>query len=169
MAGFLENLIRNKALQEKILEDDLPDADFFSTHPNTPDRVARAAAAGAPGVVRRDVLLRNVAGLVFGDDPAQGLVRGRRFSHPDLGLTFEAPPGFRLIEHPASRLCPATRTLQRSFDSMRRAATKRTPILESTSPRSGRPASGSVERRSGLRLAIYLRPRPVARVSGNSG
>ena len=47
MGGFLKNLIRNKSLQEQILDDDLPDADFFSTHPNTPDRVARAAAAGA--------------------------------------------------------------------------------------------------------------------------
>ena len=96
MGGFLKNLIRNKTLQEQIRDDDLPNADFFSTHPNTPDRVARAAAAGAVGVVGRDALLQNVAGLVFGDDPSQGLIRGRRFSHPDLGLTFEAPPGFRL-------------------------------------------------------------------------
>ncbi len=99
MADFLEHLIRNKALQEKILEQDLPDADFFSTHPNTPQRVARAAglAGGNGGVVRRDELLNELAGMVFGDDPKQGLIKGQAFFHPDLGLAFEAPPGFRLV------------------------------------------------------------------------
>ncbi len=99
MAGFLQNLVRNKALQERVLDQELPEADFFSTHPNTPQRVARAAglAAGVDGVIRRDEMLNVVAGMVYGDDPKQGLVRGRTFSHPELALTFEAPEGFRLV------------------------------------------------------------------------
>jgi len=33
---------------------------------------------------------------VFGEDPSEGFVRGRRFLHPKLGFTFTAPDGFAL-------------------------------------------------------------------------
>jgi predicted Zn-dependent protease len=33
---------------------------------------------------------------VFGEDPSEGFVRGRRFLHPRLGFTFIAPEGFVL-------------------------------------------------------------------------
>jgi predicted Zn-dependent protease len=32
--------------------------------------------------------------LVYGEDPSEGFVRGRRFLHPKLGFTFLAPEGF---------------------------------------------------------------------------
>jgi len=99
MAAFLGNLVRNKDLQEQILDQDLPETDFFSTHPNTPQRVARARtlAGGGTGAVRREELLNTLAGMIFGDDPKQGLIKGQSFYHPDLGFAFDAPPGFRLI------------------------------------------------------------------------
>ncbi len=34
--------------------------------------------------------------MVYGEDPADGFVRGRRFIHPKLGFTFTAPEGFGL-------------------------------------------------------------------------
>jgi predicted Zn-dependent protease len=34
--------------------------------------------------------------LVFGEDPSEGFVRGRRYLHPKLGFTFTAPEGFTL-------------------------------------------------------------------------
>ena len=34
--------------------------------------------------------------MVYGDDPSEGLVRGRHFLHPRLGFTFVAPEGFTL-------------------------------------------------------------------------
>jgi len=34
--------------------------------------------------------------LVYGEDPSEGFVRGRRFLHPKLGFTFTAPEGFSL-------------------------------------------------------------------------
>src|SRR5437588_563683 len=37
-----------------------------------------------------------VDGLVYGEDPSEGFVRGRRFVHPRLGFTFLAPSGFAL-------------------------------------------------------------------------
>ncbi len=34
--------------------------------------------------------------MVYGEDPSEGFVRGRRFLHPRLAFTFTAPPGFTL-------------------------------------------------------------------------
>ena len=101
-AQFLENLVREKALQDMLAQREgrARQPDFLSTHPNTPDRVRRAiAAAGGPGnqPQRRDLFLDRIDGMMFGDDPKQGLVRGQRFHHPVLRFTFEVPLGFRMI------------------------------------------------------------------------
>lgn len=78
------------------------DFDIMSTHPSTPDRVARAIGAarqiGAPGIGQRDrnAYLAAVSGVAFGDDPMEGYVRDRKFTHPRLRFTFSAPEGFLL-------------------------------------------------------------------------
>ena len=101
MASFLRTLIAEKALNGKLagVDPNVAASNFFATHPRTIDRVNRAVAqaGGAGGVVRRDAHLDNLAGLVFGDDPSQGIVRGREFIHPELRFRFEVPPGFRLL------------------------------------------------------------------------
>jgi predicted Zn-dependent protease len=77
-------------------------ADFLSTHPATPDRVKNALANArqfsSPGSGERDRAdyLADVDGMVYGEDPSEGFVRGRRFVHPKLAFTFTAPPGFTL-------------------------------------------------------------------------
>jgi predicted Zn-dependent protease len=76
--------------------------DFLSSHPSTPDRVKNALASArqhsAPGAGARDKApyLQATDGLAFGEDPSEGFVRGRRFLHPKLGITFTAPDGFTL-------------------------------------------------------------------------
>jgi predicted Zn-dependent protease len=76
--------------------------DFLSSHPSTPERVrtsqanARQFAAPGTGARDRDAYLGAVDGLVYGEDSTQGFVRGRRFLHPKLGFTFQAPEGFIL-------------------------------------------------------------------------
>ncbi len=78
------------------------DFDIMSTHPSTPDRVARAVASarelGAPGLGIRDRAgyLAAINGVAFGDDPNEGFVRDRKFTHPRLNFTFIAPEGFLL-------------------------------------------------------------------------
>jgi len=80
------------------------------THPLTGERVARAAAEArrapppAPGgrPPRPDLYLEAVDGLLYGDDPEQGVVLGRRFLHPGLGFGFTAPPGFVLANSPSA-------------------------------------------------------------------
>lgn len=75
---------------------------ILSTHPRTPDRVARAAreakAAGSSGNrIDQDSYLAVIDGMIYGDSADQGFVRGSRFVHPQLGFGFDAPPGYRLF------------------------------------------------------------------------
>ncbi|MCZ4281465.1 M48 family metalloprotease [Kiloniella laminariae] len=104
MGDFLTQLQASSRLDAKIAGD--PDrADQFNimqTHPRTADRIDRAIKQAGTVTVKdpivgRDVYLGKIDGILYGDSPAQGYVRGQRFSHPDLELTFTAPDGFRLI------------------------------------------------------------------------
>jgi predicted Zn-dependent protease len=76
--------------------------DFLSSHPATPERIktaqGNARQFAGPGAGERDRAgyLQGVDGLVYGEDPSEGFVRGRRFLHPKLGFTFVAPDGFTL-------------------------------------------------------------------------
>ena len=70
------------------------------THPLSADRVRRstqkAQATGrvGQGLRNRDQHLAAIDGMYFDDDPAQGIVEGRDFIHPDLRLAFSVPQGF---------------------------------------------------------------------------
>lgn len=76
--------------------------DFLSSHPSTPERISFAVRAareiGAPGIgeQEREQYLRGLDGMVFGDDPSEGFVRGRSFLHKGLGIQFTVPPGYTL-------------------------------------------------------------------------
>ncbi|SDR31266.1 M48 family metalloprotease [Pseudovibrio sp. Tun.PSC04-5.I4] len=76
--------------------------DFLSSHPNTPDRIQRAVRSarqiGAPGIGLngRADYLGSLDGMLFGDDPLEGYVRGRQFLHKGLGISFGVPKGFVL-------------------------------------------------------------------------
>jgi predicted Zn-dependent protease len=76
--------------------------DFLSSHPATPERIANAQSNArqfsAPGSGARDrsEFLAAIDGMIYGEDPNQGFVRGRRFIHTRLGFTFTAPEGFAL-------------------------------------------------------------------------
>lgn len=70
-----------------------------STHPTSAQRVAQIRreaqkfrTAGSPAA--RDRYLNMIDGMLFDDDPRQGVIEGRSFRHPDLGLAFEAPNGY---------------------------------------------------------------------------
>jgi predicted Zn-dependent protease len=82
-------------------------ADFLSSHPATPERITNALANArqyrAPATdtkqeraEAKSAYLADINGIVYGEDPSEGFVRGRRFLHPKLGFTFTAPEGFVL-------------------------------------------------------------------------
>ena len=82
---------------------------WFASHPRTLDRVERAVAEAEEAMARegrvgREAYLERVEGIIYGEDPAQGFVRGRTFVHPELRFAFEAPRGFRLINTPQAVL-----------------------------------------------------------------
>ena len=74
--------------------------DFLATHPNTPQRIDLAQRLarnfGPPGIGTRDrdAFLAGIDGLLYGDTPEEGYVRGQTFLHPGLGVSFTVPDGF---------------------------------------------------------------------------
>lgn len=102
-ARFLTSLGRSTALRAEMVGQKSSDRpDILATHPSTPERIAQATTAarqlGAPGLGGSDRAgyLASIDGMAFGEDPADGLVRGRRFVHARLRFAFTAPEGFAL-------------------------------------------------------------------------
>ena len=48
------------------------------------------------GITDRTAYLAAIDGMMYGDDPADGSIRGTTFIHPRLGFLFTAPDGFVL-------------------------------------------------------------------------
>lgn len=103
-ASFLATLGRATTLESRLQgrNDDRAIPSWARTHPLSEDRVARARTLAsqlqptATGQSRPAEYLRAVDGIIYGDDPRQGVVEGRRFLHPVLRLGFTAPAGFAL-------------------------------------------------------------------------
>jgi len=104
MASFLSRLQAHSRFESELRgEPGKADRfDILQTHPRTADRIARAiqqagARTVADPITARDLYLDKIDGLLYGDNPKQGFVRGRRFLHPELRFAFEVPPGYRLF------------------------------------------------------------------------
>ncbi|MCC6930410.1 MAG: M48 family metalloprotease [Gemmatimonadaceae bacterium] len=77
--------------------------EWLSTHPDPGNRVARTAeriAEAGPTVaaakrIERNVFLRTLDGMVFGDDPRQGYFNAGAFLHPTLKFRFTLPSGWK--------------------------------------------------------------------------
>lgn len=99
---FLAAMERNAALKASRTPLDPRAQDFLSSHPATPERVQNAQANARQysspdgGERDRETYLSAIDGIVYGEDPSEGFVRGRRFLHPKLGFTFQAPEAFTL-------------------------------------------------------------------------
>jgi predicted Zn-dependent protease len=101
-ARFLTAMERNAAMKAGKASLDPRSQDFLSSHPATPERVQNAQANARQytspqgGEVDRETYLAAIDNIVYGEDPSEGFVRGRRFLHPKLGFTFQAPEAFTL-------------------------------------------------------------------------
>ncbi len=77
---------------------------FLDTHPGTNERMSETAIRAGeiswrprPGVAGgRGGHLRKIEGIVIGPSGRQGIFRGERFLHPDLGFTIRFPKGWDL-------------------------------------------------------------------------
>ncbi|NNC52525.1 MAG: M48 family metalloprotease [Erythrobacter sp.] len=100
MATVLASLANQNALDARLQgRDDARLPEWASTHPDPASRVqtALSKAQGMSGTLNRDTFLTRIDGLVYGDDPEQGIVEGRQFIHPELRLAFTAPQGFYMV------------------------------------------------------------------------
>lgn len=100
MSTVLQSLANQNALDARLLGANNTVPEWASTHPDPASRVRAAltrAGTTAKGLTNRDTFLARINGLTYGDDPKQGIAEGRKFSHPDIKLYFEAPGGFFLI------------------------------------------------------------------------
>ncbi len=73
---------------------------WASTHPDPASRVRTALSIAEPlgsGTTNRNTFLTRIDGLLYGDDPEQGVIEGSQFIHPELRLAFTAPSGFYMV------------------------------------------------------------------------
>jgi len=74
--------------------------EWASTHPLSENRMQRAEAEARQtgrlgrGLKNRDAFLSQLEGTFVDDDPAQGVIDGPTFTHPDLRIRFQVPPGY---------------------------------------------------------------------------
>ncbi len=100
-ARFLEAMNVHARYQSSLSNND-DGSDFLATHPSTPRRIelakrhARYFGAPGSGIRNRDAFLTGITGILFGDSAREGFVRGNRFSHAGLGITFRVPSGYEI-------------------------------------------------------------------------
>lgn len=120
-ARFLESMNANQRFNAVDPDTDAS-LDFLASHPNAPQRVelakSHARAFGPEGVGDRgrDYYLAGIDGLLFGDSPNEGYVRGTDFLHPVLGIRFSVPPGFKIDNNADAVHATGPRDLAIRFD-----------------------------------------------------
>jgi predicted Zn-dependent protease len=97
---FLTTLARVDAMSERGVPN------WLSTHPDPGSRVTRAEPVAGKFLspdaraVNRDQYLERIQGLLFGDSPKDGIVRGNEFLHPLLRIAVTFPDGWELTNTP---------------------------------------------------------------------
>ena len=100
-AGILAALSRNTALQARVQgRTNRQTPEWASTHPYIGNRMqlaaqeARATGRLGTGTHNRETFLNELEGMFVDDDPAQGIIDGPTFTHPDLRIQFTVPQGY---------------------------------------------------------------------------
>ena len=100
MGTVLSSLAAQNSLDARVQGRNASVPEWASTHPDPASRVQTAftkAQGFGTGATYRDTFLARIDGLLYGDDPSQGIIEGSRFIHPDLRLSFTAPQGFYMV------------------------------------------------------------------------
>ena len=98
---ILAALARESALESRMQgRTNRQTPEWASTHPLSENRMQRALAEAratgrlGTGETNRDRFLAQIDGEYVDDDPLQGIVDGPVFTHPDLRIQFQVPPGY---------------------------------------------------------------------------
>jgi predicted Zn-dependent protease len=105
MSTVLASLANQNRLDQGTSGDARTLPAWASTHPDPASRVTRARQRAlqtgrAGGLRNREPFLAAIDGMIYGDDPRQGVIDGRTFRHPDLRIAFTAPAEFTLANSP---------------------------------------------------------------------
>lgn len=99
--GILGALARASALEARLQgRTNRQTPEWASTHPLSENRMQRALAVARStgrlgmGLRNRDAYLNQINGMYIDDDPAQGIIDGPTFTHPDLRIQFSVPQGY---------------------------------------------------------------------------
>jgi len=99
--GILAAIARNTALQSRLQgRTNRQTPEWASTHPLSENRAQRALQMAQQtgrlgrGIHNRDQFLAELQGMYVDDDPAQGVIEGPTFTHPDLRIQFSVPQGY---------------------------------------------------------------------------
>lgn len=137
-ARFLTALERYAAFESRAAGKAANNDSYFSTHPQTAERAEQAAAIAASypalsGASPADRHFHQIDGMIFGDSPEQGFVRGSTFWHPGMGFIFTTPTGYVIVNTPAEVIAkdPASGTII-LFDSAIAQATDPATYLSQT-------------------------------------
>ncbi len=102
-ASVLAALTRATALETRVQgKANRSTPEWASTHPLSENRSQRALSEAqrtgrvGKGLRNRDAFLAALKGIYVDDDPAQGVIDGRTFTHPDLRLQFAVPTGYQM-------------------------------------------------------------------------
>jgi predicted Zn-dependent protease len=100
-AELLASLSRQSALQARVQgRANRQTPEWASTHPLSENRMQRALQEArqtgrlGTGLHNRDLFLNELEGIYVDDDPAQGVIDGPVFTHPDLRIQFRVPTGY---------------------------------------------------------------------------
>jgi predicted Zn-dependent protease len=100
-SGILASLSRNSALEARVQgRTNRQTPEWASTHPLSENRMqvalqeARQTGRMGTGIRNRDTFLKEIEGIYVDDDPAQGVIEGPTFTHPDLRIQFTVPTGY---------------------------------------------------------------------------
>ena len=101
LSSMLYSLALQSSLEAQIAGKDARSIpEWASTHPDPARRVARASQVAQQypqgGVRNRDTYLTRMNGMLYGDDPAQGVIEGQSFLYAPEKLKFTVPAGFAM-------------------------------------------------------------------------
>ncbi|MCW2361742.1 MULTISPECIES: M48 family metalloprotease [Sphingobium] len=119
LSSMLASLAAQNTLDGQVRGQGTAVPEWASTHPDPASRVRRAltnaqATRSTNTLRNRDVFLNQLGGMIYGDDPKDGIVQGNQFLHPVMKLKFTAPQGFS-IQNGASAVAVVGQSGQAQF------------------------------------------------------
>lgn len=106
MSDFLRDMEMYQSTQSEVEQKDKAQYSYFSSHPDTTGRVvtarneAKKYTPATQSVENSDRYLSMVRGMLYGENPDQGYMRGDTFYHPQIGFALSIPQGFKVDNKP---------------------------------------------------------------------